>query len=78
LQKSFQAFIFNIFGLQSEMEASSNGKGVADGLMQLIIELRQNARATKDWATSDKIRDSLKELKIQLKDGKEGTTWSKD
>ena len=51
--------------------------GTLDGLMQLIIEMRAEARARKDWNTSDKIRDTLKALDIQLKDSKEGTTWSK-
>ncbi len=77
LQESFNAFIFDILGLQNETVAS-DGDGVTDGLMQLIIDLRQNARTNKDWPTSDKIRDTLKELKIQLKDGKEGTFWSKE
>jgi cysteinyl-tRNA synthetase len=39
--------------------------------------MRQSARTNKDWATSDKIRDALKGLNIQVKDGKEGATWSK-
>lgn len=43
--------------------------------MQLIIELRKDVRERKDWAASDKIRDSLKEIGIQLKDSKEGTEW---
>ena len=76
LKKIFNDFIFDIFGLQDEME-QSNGDGTLDGLMQLVIDLRQNARATKDWGTSDKIRDGLAALKIQLKDGKDGTDWSK-
>jgi cysteinyl-tRNA synthetase len=46
-----------------------------DGLMQFIIELRQNARTQKDWTTSDKIRDTLNAIEIELKDGKEGTKW---
>lgn len=79
MKDAFQAFITDIFGLLNDATAgNSNGNGVADGLMELIIDLRQNARVTKDWGTSDKIRDSLNELKIQLKDGKEGTTWSKN
>jgi cysteinyl-tRNA synthetase len=41
-----------------------------------LIELRKAARENKDFATSDKIRDQLAELGIQLKDGKEGTTYS--
>jgi len=76
LKKIFNDFIFDIFGLQDEME-QNNGDGTLDGLMQLVIDLRQNARATKDWGTSDKIRDGLAALKIQLKDGKDGTDWSK-
>lgn len=78
LKDSFNAFIYEVFGLLDEASSSSNGDGVTGGLMELIIDLRQNARANKDWGTSDKIRDTLKELKIQLKDGKEGTTWSKN
>ena len=45
--------------------------------MQLIIELRQDARDKKDWSVSDKVRDALNEVGIQLKDSKEGTTWNK-
>lgn len=76
LKTIFHDFIFDIFGLKDELE-QSNGDGTLDGLMQLVIDLRQNARATKDWGTSDKIRDGLAALKIQLKDGKDGTDWSK-
>lgn len=77
LQRTFQDFIYTIFGLLDEDSAGGKDNGVVDGLMQLIIELRQGARANKDWATSDKIRDALKDLDIQLKDGKEGTSWIK-
>lgn len=55
---------------------SAGDTELLDGLMQLIIEMRKEARERKDWPTSDKIRDALKELRVQLKDGKEGTTWS--
>ena len=51
--------------------------GLVDGLMETIIDIRKEARAKKDWATSDIIRDKLASLDIVLKDGKEGTTWSK-
>ncbi|MDX1942732.1 MAG: cysteine--tRNA ligase [Saprospiraceae bacterium] len=76
LKKTFHDFIYDIFGLLDE-DQNSDGNGVLDGLMQLIIEMRADARTRKDWATSDKIRDVLKELDIQLKDSKEGTTWAK-
>ena len=76
LQQTFKVLLYDILGLKDET-AASGGNGTLDGLMQLIIDIRQDARANKDWATSDKIRDTLAELKIQLKDGKEGTSWSK-
>ena len=49
---------------------------MVDGLMNLILDLRQNARANKDFGTSDKIRDSLAKANIQVKDGKDGTGWT--
>ncbi len=76
LKKTFNDFIFNIFGLKDE-DFDNSGDGVVDGLMRLILDIRQEARTKKDWGTSDKIRDILKELEIQVKDGKEGATWSK-
>lgn len=77
LKKFFSDFLFDIFGLKDSQTGSSNGVGKSmDGLMELVIDLRQSARENKDWPTSDKIRDTLQELNIQLKDGKEGTSWS--
>ena len=46
------------------------------GVVSLLIQLRKEARDNKDFDTSDKIRDQLAALGIQLKDGKEGTTFS--
>lgn len=76
LQHAFKVMLYDILGLKDET-AESGENGTLDGLMQLIIDIRQDARTNKDWATSDKIRDTLAELKIQLKDGKDGTGWSK-
>lgn len=67
--------IFDVFGLQDEITTVQNG-GPIEGLMELIIQLRKDARTNKDYATADKIRDGLQSLDIQIKDGKEGTTWS--
>ncbi|GJM33576.1 MAG: cysteine--tRNA ligase [Saprospiraceae bacterium] len=78
LQKVFHNFIFDIFGLLDENTAESNGEASSlDTVMQLVIDIRQQARANKDWATSDMIRDALAAAKIQLKDGKDGTDWTK-
>lgn len=76
LKSSFKAFLFDIFGLMDDMESAQGNSGAMDGLMELVIDLRQSARANKDWPTSDKIRDKLNDLNIQLKDGKDGTDWT--
>jgi cysteinyl-tRNA synthetase len=76
LQQNFRDYIFDVFGLQDEAQQVEEENGIVEGLMELIIEVRQQARANKDWATSDKIRDALKEINIQLKDTKEGTSWT--
>ena len=73
LKDMMRVFIFDLFGLK---DAQEEGSEHLDGVMGLIIELRQEARAKKDWATADKIRDTLQSLAIQLKDGPEGTNWS--
>lgn len=72
LKSFFQTIIFDIFGLMDETESNA---GPLDGLMNLIIDLRQQARVNKDWPTSDKIRDSLNAINIQINDGKEGSSW---
>jgi len=53
---------------------SDSAEAVA-GLMQLVIHLRAEARAKRDFATSDAIRDGLKSIGIAIQDGKQGTTW---
>ena len=61
-------------GLTNEVLQSDSGK--INGVVELLIKLRKEARENKDWGLSDQIRDELIELGIQLKDGKEGTTFS--
>ncbi len=77
--KSFMPeFIRNILGLADESEKAENaGEDMVPRLMDLIINLRNEARFRKDFQTSDIIRDALKDAGIQLKDGKEGTGWEK-
>ncbi|MGB3075672.1 MAG: cysteine--tRNA ligase [Chitinophagales bacterium] len=72
LVTTFNNFITDIFGLKSE---KANDDSKMNGLMELLISLRKEARTKKDFATSDKIRDDLQKAGIQLKDGKEGTSW---
>ncbi len=75
LKALFNEFIFDVFGLKDISSGGSESANVVNGLMELITDLRQDARANKDWGTSDKIRDKLTSLEIQLKDGKDGTSW---
>lgn len=72
----FSVFISDIFGLQDEMAIGDNG--TVEGLMELILDIRGQARSQKDWATSDKIRDALATVGIAVKDGKEGVNWNKN
>jgi cysteinyl-tRNA synthetase len=75
LQSTLDSFIFDVLGLESP--TSNEGKSdTLSGVVHLLIELRNKARANKDFATSDQIRDKLIALGIQLKDGKDGTTFS--
>lgn len=76
MQTAFNTYLFDVFGLKEEGSSGSEGEAVLDSLMELILEMRADARTKKDWDTSDKIRDTLNELKIKVKDGKEGTSWS--
>lgn len=76
LQTTMHDFLFDVLGLE---DSSANGSDQSDklsGAVDLLISLRDQARANKDFATSDKIRDELQEVGIQLKDGKDGTTYS--
>ncbi len=76
LQKGFSDLLFVVFGLFDESAAGADDHmDQLQGLMQLVIEMRQQARENKDWPTSDKIRDTLNAIHIELKDGKEGTSW---
>jgi cysteinyl-tRNA synthetase len=76
MKATFNLFIFNIFGLKDD-QAEGAEAGTVDGLMQLILEIRSQAREQKDWGTSDKIRDALAAVGISIKDGKDGVSWSK-
>ena len=74
LKSKLKIFIEDILGLKEE---SAAGDDKLKGVIQVLIELRKEARAKKDWATSDKIRNQLAEIGIQLKDDKDGNiSWS--
>jgi cysteinyl-tRNA synthetase len=71
LKKTYKDIIVEVFGLTEETSSSNDA---LDATMNLIIELRKNARAEKNWGLSDQIRDALKNAGILIKDAKDGTT----
>jgi cysteinyl-tRNA synthetase len=74
-EKAMNSFVFEVLGLEDEkVSDSSNDK--LEGTVNMLIEMRKQARDNKNFALSDQIRDQLIALGIQLKDGKEGTTFS--
>ncbi len=75
LTSTMQVFVFDVLGLESQEQLTTNSDKLS-GVVSLLIQLRNEARAGKDFATSDKIRDELAAMGIQLKDGTEGTTFS--
>ena len=72
---AIQVFIFDVLGLKDEKSLENNNEKL-EGVINMLIEMRNQARANKDFAMSDQIRNQLIDLGIQLKDGKEGTTFS--
>jgi len=74
IKNIFDDFLFEILGMKQE--TSSDNTQLVDYLMQTMLEIRQNAKMNKDWATADKIRDELAKLNIQIKDTKDGAEWS--
>ena len=70
---TMQAFVFDVLGLEEEKTNGNTDK--LEGVVNMLIGMRKQARDNKDFALSDQIRDQLIALGIQLKDGKEGTTF---
>ena len=75
LKSTLHAFIHEVLGIKNSKKTASNTDKLS-GVVEMLIAMRNNARANKNWALSDEIRDRLSELGIQLKDGKEGTTFT--
>lgn len=75
LKETLNAFVFDVLGLQDANGQESNNDKL-EGVIQMLIGMRNQARADKNWTLSDQIRDELLALGIQLKDSKEGTSFS--
>lgn len=76
LQQTMHDFLFDVLGLVDITTQNGSDGNKLNETIELLIDIRNQARSNKDFATSDKIRDQLLEAGIQLKDGKEGTTYS--
>ena len=76
LKETLELFAFDILGLKAEKSGSNDSREEAFGkVVDMVLELRAKARAEKDWATCDKIRDELKDAGFEVKDTKDGVTW---
>lgn len=75
LKQFMQSFVVEILGLRNDALAGDTDD--TDALMQIIITLRNEAKKNKDFTTSDRIREDLQTIGVQLKDSKEGTLWNK-
>lgn len=78
LFQTMHALIIDVLGIKPVLSSglSDTAKEALDATMDIILELRKNAREAKDWGTSDLIRDKLKDAGIVVKDAREGTSWS--
>ena len=75
LKETLELFSFEILGLQ-DASKTDNSTDKLTSAVEILINLRKEARLNKDFALSDKIRDELSEAGIQLQDGKDGTTFT--
>ena len=76
LTETMHLFAFDILGLKAEKSGSNDSREEAFGkVVDMVLELRAKAKADKDWATSDKIRDELAAAGFEVKDTKDGVTW---
>ena len=79
LTDTMKLFAFDILGLQNERGANNDAREEAYGkVVDMVLDLRAKAKAEKNWAVSDQIRDSLAAAGFQVKDTKDGVTWKLD
>ena len=71
----FEELLSGVLGIQDE-KSDDKSHEVLDGVVRMVLDMRTDAKKNKDFAKSDKIRDDLKALGIEIKDTKEGTEWN--
>ena len=79
LQDTFHAFLREVLGIQAEKSNGGGGgnEGETGALLDLIVDMRTQAKANKDWGTADKIRDVLAAHGITIQDSKDGSSWTR-
>uniref|UniRef100_UPI0040573FDF cysteine--tRNA ligase n=1 Tax=Alistipes sp. TaxID=1872444 RepID=UPI0040573FDF len=76
LKATVNRYVFDILGLRNEKAATTGGgKDLVSPLVEMLLQMRMEAKANKDWATSDKIRNELTAIGIRVKDRKDGYDW---
>ena len=76
LKTTVRRYAFDILGLRDEKAAgSASGRDYVTPLVEMLLDERLKARAAKDWAASDRIRDGLAAAGIRVKDRKDGSDW---
>jgi len=77
LEHLLQGFVVDVLGILPEAEAANKADDTLPRLVELLIAVRNDAKKAKDYGTSDKIRNDLAAIGIQIMDTKEGTSWEK-
>ena len=76
LKEFFKTTVFDILGLKEEKATDSGSNEILEGAIDLLLKLRMEAKANKDWGTADKIRNELNALGVEIKDTKDGFEWN--
>ncbi len=76
LKSFYNSMVFDVLGFKTEDSSGSGENEVLGNTIELLLDLRKEAKANRDWATADKIRDELNQIGIEIKDTKEGADWS--
>jgi cysteinyl-tRNA synthetase len=75
MKSLYSTFVFDLLGLKQPEKADHANMEAFSGAVDLLLQLRMDAKANKEWATADKIRNELSKLGFEIKDTKEGFSW---
>lgn len=75
LKNLFDTFLFDILGIRNEVQVDNSSYVAFGKAVDMLLDMRAEAKANKDWARSDKIRDELAKAGFEIKDGKDGAEW---